>query len=600
MYALKAIKTPAILSVLALLPELLLLAVFMPNHVFAQDYRSSSPVRVWGDISFLYRNRDVDGGARTATQSLNTARINASSYIWRPWFATMDGGLTFFDDRNKTSGQGSVESDFLTGNLRFSLFPGSRFPFQFSYNESRNQLDSNFFERETVTKEYTVSQQYRSRNKRNNYRAKLRQNEREVTGVDSTSFESLFLSSGHSFTNQSLNTEILLDSAENASRDQQAESYSVTGRHAYSGGSNLSVENLVSTSRVENSFLQSESDTDTAQISSLLLWRPGGRNDMRLTGGLRLSELAVNDRSQTGPAAIQQSQAESSTANINQSFVYNYSERLLLSQSASASLIESGIEEEFFASESLAINYSSDRLMLDAGDYGWSVGSSFNNQHGDVESTQSLSNRFSHSLSSDFSVRDQYQLRTNMTQSLGQTSRTEQQDQKSLNHAFSVTWSESSTNDRSLIRFSVSDSRTLDDTENTFRLINLQYSGFLRFSRYANLTGDITLQKSIQVNENDRRESMVRNGQLQFIRNRLFQLPRLQFRSTLRLSQRQSENERFLANLRDDTDSESSWENALQYRIGRLEAEMKLDYIKRDGIVDRLFRIQLTRSFGDL
>ena len=140
----------------------------------------------------------------------------------------------------------------------------------------------------------------------------------------------------------------------------------------------------------------------------------------------------------------------------------------------------------------------------------------------------------------------------------------------------------------------------MGDTKDSFRLINLQYSGFLSFGRFANLTGDITLQKSIQVNENNRREAIVRNGQLEFTQNRLFQLPRLRFRSRLRLSHQQSENERFIANFRDDTDSESLWENALHYRIGRLEAEMKLDYIKRDGVVDRLFKIQLMRSFGDL
>ena len=41
-------------------------------------------------------------------------------------------------------------------------------------------------------------------------------------------------------------------------------------------------------------------------------------------------------------------------------------------------------------------------------------------------------------------------------------------------------------------------------------------------------------------------------------------------------------------------------ENTLRYRIGRLDVETELDFIKVNGDYDRLFKFKLTRSFGDL
>ena len=572
----------------------------MPNHARAQDYRSSGPVRVWGDISVLYRTREFNGGDRSATQSLNTGTINASSYIWQPWFALASGGLTLAEDTIDSTGQPSVKTNFLSGNFQFNLFPSSRFPFQFSYNESRSKLDDDLFDREIVTKESSISQQYRSQNGNNQYRAKVTQNQRGEKDLDTIDFESLFFSSNHQFTNQSINTDIQLDTVENEAQDEQAESLSITGRHYYNGGTNFSLENLASTSKVENEFLQSASDSETAQISSLLSWQPEGRNDIRLTGGLRLSELEFN-RSQAGAIGVpQESTSENKTANINQGLVYSYSEQVIISQSANATLVESAGEEEFSASESVAISYTSEGIILDVGNYGWAGSSSYNHQHGDIESSQSLNNRFSHSLLSDFSVRDRYDLRTNVTQSLSQNNRSDQDVARRADHAFSVTWSESTKNNQSLIRFSISDSRSLDDTKSSYQLANLQYSGFLRFNRYTQLIGNITLQETRQTEGDRRNETTVSNGQLEFLRERLFQVHRLRFRSRLKLSQQQSANERFLGDLTNDTNSDSSWENAIQYRIGRLEAQMNLDFIKTDDEVDRLFKIQLTRSFGDL
>ena len=167
----------------------------MPNHAPAQDYISNIPVRVWGDISTLYRARESDSGdsRARATERLNIGTINASSYIWQPWFALVRGGLTLSENTSDSSEQESAKTEFLSGNFQFDLFPTSRFPFQFYYNQSHNNLDDDLFDREIVTTEYGIGQQYRSKDGNNHYFAKFIQNQREEKDADSVTFENLFI-----------------------------------------------------------------------------------------------------------------------------------------------------------------------------------------------------------------------------------------------------------------------------------------------------------------------------------------------------------------------------------------------------------------------
>ena len=88
------------------------------------------------------------------------------------------------------------------------------------------------------------------------------------------------------------------------------------------------------------------------------------------------------------------------------------------------------------------------------------------------------------------------------------------------------------------------------------------------------------------------------NGRLGYRNTRVFQVPGLFFLSDLQLGKRESETERLIDG--PDADTDVSLENSLQYRIGRLEVEFDFDLIKRGDDYDRLFKFQLTRSFGDL
>ena len=192
-------------------------------------------------------------------------------------------------------------------------------------------------------------------------------------------------------------------------------------------------------------------------------------------------------------------------------------------------------------------------------------------------------------------------MNSDLTQSLGYSFKTRDDDESIINHSFSLNWSDSSLKkNQSMIRFLISDSRSLKQEDRVFQLANLLYSGLIRFDRLTQLSGNITLQHTRDKEGGAQSESTVTNGQLLYTRNRAFQIPRLVFKSELRLNWQQSESERTISAVNENTRTNQSWENSLNYLIGRLELSVDLDFIKVGNGYDRLVKFELKRSFGDL
>ena len=579
---------------------MLVVIVMLATNAPALAQVNTSPLRVWGDITSTYRTRDFDGGESNTSNWLNIGTVNASSYIWRPWFALVNGGLSLAADESHFSEQESVKNKNTSGQFNFDLFPTSRFPFGLYYNQSRSQLDDNLLESNKTTTEHGVRQQYRSLDGAHNLHADYAQRKRDGGDFDQLEGERLSFSSDHNFINNSFGSDIRVDTIDNDQQGEHLDSYSIAGQHTYRQRRDFTVENLVSTSLLENDFEQSAFRTETTQISSLLSWQPESNRDINLTAGLRLSDLLISRQNNALTATDDSDETNSATANINQGLRYRYTDHLTLSQSVNANFEETGNRQRSTASEAVGFTYTPDIKTTPAGLYGWSLASNFRNSHGDEPSEQALTSQFRHSLGNDFSVRDSYQLNSELTQSLGYRFQTRDEDEANINHSYSLTWSDSVNNNQSVVRFSISDSRSLKQEDRVFQLANLLYSGSIRFDRLTQLSGNITLQRTRQKEGGTQSESTVTNGQLLYTRNRAFQVPRLVFNSELRLNQQQSESELIISTVNDNTQTDQSWENSLNYLIGRLELSVDLDFIKIRSHYDRVIRFQLTRSFGDL
>jgi len=572
----------------------------LASNVHAVGHINSTPVRTWGEISTTYRARDYVGIDKQATNWLNTGSINASSYIWRPWFATARGGLTLSLDESDFSDQSSAKDQYITGNVGVDLFPSSRFPSQVYYLESRNQYDDDLLKRDIDTSEFNLRQFFRTEDNAHRLRAEYINNTREDPTATDIEGDRLLFSSNSQLENNTLGSDIRLDTVEDSFKSEKTDSYALTGRHSYNYQNSLSIDNLVSASTVENDSIRSVTDIDTREFSSLLVWRPGSERDLSVTGSLRLSDQVLQQAGGQSTLDDDSLRRHSMTVNLNQGLLYQYSDHLLLRESMNANQIDSGGGQSLIASEAVGFNYTPDRIDVGVGNYGWNFGFSYVHEHGDIETNNIANNRFSHSLDNSYLLGEGRQLRTSLTQAFGYSYQSRDFNRAIIDHSFSVTWSQSTNVDQAMVRFLLSDARETEDDDKALQLANLQFNGVLRFDRFTQLAGNTTLQWSRREDGNNKSESTVANGRLEYMRSRLFDVPRLIFRSTLNLSQQQSATEQLIGEVIDNEQNDETWENSLDYLIGRLEAKVNIDFIKANGDYDRIFKIQLTRNFGDL
>jgi hypothetical protein len=574
----------------------MMLAIGVP----AMGAADSSPVRTWGDFSSTYRERDYGTLGSQADNWLNALTINASSYIWRPWFATARGALTLSLDEANFSDQPSEKNTYISGNAGAELFPRSRFPAQAYYSQSRNELDQDIRKRNIETTEFKLRQQYRTEDNAHSLRGEYVNNTREEAEVADVRGKRLLFASNNRIDDNILGFDLQADNIEDSFKREKSDSYAVTGRHSYYSDRNFSVENLASTSAVENDFIRSATDIETAEISSLLSWHPGTDQDLSVTGNLRLSDQVLRQTDDLTTPVDESGRSDFKTANLNQGLLYQYSDHLLLQQSINATQTETGNSTTRLYAEGVGFNYTPDRIDLDVGSYGWNFGSNYVHEHGDIETNNSLNNRFSHSLDRRRELGEGRSLRTSLTQSLTYNERQVGFDRQAIDHSFLVSWAQSTNVDQAVVSLQLLDARATEEEDELFQLANLQFTGVLRFDRFTQLSGNATLQWSRREDGDDESTDTVANGYLEYRRSRVFDVPRLLYRSRLALSQQKSETEQIVGEIIENEENSESWENSLEYAVGRLETSAGLDFVKVDGDYDRIFRIELTRYFGDL
>ena len=555
------------------------------------------PHRLWGELSSTYYDTDNGSDRSDSSSWVNTGTISGSSYIWRPWFALLNGSLSLSVAETDTSGQPSTTNEFITGDGRLDLFPKSRFPFSAYYLQSRNQFDDDVFSSNVETTEYGARQAYRSWDGRHNYRAEYENNQRIAQNQNEFLSESLDFSALNRLGDQLIDTEVLLDTSDNKTTDQQIDRYGVIVDHSLGDSRDFTMENLLSTFTTENDFSDLNSEFETTQLSSYVSWRPQGRNDLRITGSLRLQESRANEATRS-PGLDENIDRETASTNVSQGLIYQYSENLQFSESISANSTEIDGEQRTTANESLGARYISDRTITDFGDYVWNTSAIYNNFHGDIESQQALNSQFGHSLMKIYPRGNRYQLRTDLSQSFNYVYQSNDTDEKSVGNSYSMTWSDASIQTQNTFRLFISDTRIEDDGEKNFQLFDLQYTGVNRLNRYSQLSGNMSLQYSRDEVDRQQSEEKAVNGQLSYRRIQVLQLPGLTFFSDLQVSEVEFESDRDIRTSNSDTNV--LWENTLQYKVGRLSTDLELDYVKFGDEYDRLFRLQITRSFGDL
>lgn len=551
------------------------------------------PIRTWGDLSTIYRDRDFNNSMNHATDWLTASTINASSYIWHPWFALVNGSLSFTRDEAETSEEPSTRNEYIDGRFNLNLFPRSRFPFLFYASKSQNELDDKVFGRTITNTTIGMRQQYRSLDGKQFYNGNIEHNKRDDLDQESAVNDTVGFSARYQLEKNTFFGDIDYNNTSKPNEDD-ATNYALTGRHSYAGNRNLTLENLASTTQTHSDFINNITDTTNDQFSSFLSWRPAARSDLNITGNFRISDLKQSSEQIVPGSPNAVTQNEQATLNLNQGLIYSYNPRITITESVNLNQTETAGNDRLIGSESAGISYNSDLAITSLGHYSWNAAANFIHSHGsNIDSNNILNNSLGHSLSKDIKLSPTITIQSSFDQSLGYLIDPASENSDSLNHSIRLNWSEFSGNNSSSIRFSASDARNHGLDENKFQLLNLQISNDYRLSRHAHLFANLTFQDSVVTIQEGTSKSQFFNGQINFINNRFLNIRALRFNSNLKFSQQDSVTD-------DDSASENSWENELFYRIGLFESQLNLDLVKNGNAYDRVIRIQFTRNFGDL
>ena len=179
---------------------------------------------------------------------------------------------------------------------------------------------------------------------------------------------------------------------------------------------------------------------------------------------------------------------------------------------------------------------------------------------------------------------------------------------RALTHTAAFSWSHPGTQGNAFARLTFSDARQLDGAEANFQQLNFQVSGTHQIDRRRSWSGNLTLQSTmqrslplVQARANDpalpvQQRSQSANGEVAWVHNRMFDVPRLNFSSRLHLS---FDTQRQPGELIPLPDRESAaWENRLDYRVGRLESSFSLRVALVDGRQQFFAVWRLQRTFG--
>jgi hypothetical protein len=581
------------------------------------------PVAIRGAVTYDLNASRAAGESKSISQFV-TSRIDASSYIYQPWFATVDGSLGLTVGRSRETREGDVlegpfaveqsapTTRFLTGNARVNVFPRSRFPFELHVERSDSRVDSGL----TASSDYTsqnigFSQHYRpplgeysasaTFDRREQFGALFRDTQNSLVGEFETKWKHNQLSVGLSHSDARRNV-----------ANEQTQFRSLVGRHQYAPVTPMSINTTVNLTQTKQNADAADLKLSVLQASSVGLWRPEG-SKLSLSSSAR--GLILRDSGQGN---------DTSTLGMTLGGTYELNKNANFNANGSVNVTDSnGTRAQNFAG-SIGASWQGDTVDIRGFRYDWfasgtagtAVGSG---SFGDAETQTTLGVQLGHTLTRTWPITPQSSLSFNAgeTLSLAQNRSSSSRDEigsgaqpmGQLLHNLGVSWNSSGDNRSAYARASVSDSRDLGGGGSRFQLFNFQLSGNFVLDRSQSLSGDLTAQRTLQrtgdtlLRSNDvgfieeRSSSSSMGGEIVYSHQRLFGIPRLRFSSRLKLVQDMLDQPGAFVTIADR--ETRVWENRLDWLVGRLQTQLIFRISEIDGKRREYLTFRLQRSFGD-
>lgn len=560
-----------------------------------------APVRFWGNIGYEQRRETID--SREYTMQTLATKLNASTFIWQPWFAQISGGLGLTSSTTNTT-EGNGASEFATGNASLSLLPASRFPFEMHYDRSDNKLDTGLsaVDPSYRTTRYGLSQRYRTLSGNTQYMVGYDRNMWESALYSTDQQDLLHLEMTHSQARHAFQINGDITNNERQQTNESSSINTVVIRHSYIPDTTLSVENLGNYSRTHYRLTQGESDFRYQQLSSSAFWHPA-EQALTVTGSMRLYGLTSGPYSNSAPPA------EMRSVSANLGAFYELSRNTRLNSSVNVSRNETNGDLTDASNQSVGYSFQSDESSLGTFRYTRFSSATASNRINPVDSGQHYALQLGHNVNRNSSL-GAGTMGLNFSQAASGDADSINPNTLRLNHSGAISWSHVDGGSNTYLRLSASDSRSIDGTGDFFQLINLQASQNESLSRYSSLSGNLTMQAVRQQTSVAQIASpnipnipvttyATSSADLSYRHQRAFGVPRLSFVSELRIYADLPVPGLTVGPQQQDS---RSWENRLDYSIGRLQlrASARVSEIRNSSTRQTLLMFSMNRPFGDI
>lgn len=563
-----------------------------------------APIRfmVGGSVGYMISRQTSGSQPAVVQQGLNTGvNVMASSYIWQPWMATVNGAASYMNSLLISSAGGSgsgVPNSSVSGNAELRIFPYSRYPFAAGVSQGESYTGYGIGAPNTQNTVFKLSQSYTPWHRVEQYAAGLTRQINGGLGLPKSREDALdfrastmrFSKQNHSVDGASSLLHLPLTGTILNNRLVSSHSYTPDSSLALNANGNANYTNAhVGQSVTKNALLQ---------LSGFASWRPAGAPYYVVSA---IRGLGMNASAEKGQAPANRN--TSRAVFTNASAVYTVNRYINLNASANYATQDSNgkrTQSGSFASNQAA-SYSYPLPSINFGDlrYSRSIGGSFTNRNSTqpgVHTVQALSVNPSHQLTRRMGWMGG-SLGLGINQSLGMSKASRSPESASLSHSGSANWNHSAGTRTSMVSLSGSDMRTLLGEQTASQMINLQAGLNMELDHNSTLSGNLTMQtaRSGKVQAMSPFVSSS-SANLSYQNQRMFNISRMNFKSDLRMSSKSLMPVPQLAGAK--TEPALYWTNSLNYSLGRLQMHLQGDLAQVQNAVSTTIMFSVTRSFG--
>ncbi|MGD2083271.1 MAG: hypothetical protein PVF91_09905, partial [Chromatiales bacterium] len=220
------------------------------------DLPDLPPVRYSGQLESTVR-MDSPEGLEDSMQLINRLNLNLGTYIWQPWFATVDGTLVLAYSETEVGDQ-EASSEVVAGNATLRVFPQSRFPFELfvEVTDSRADLlnDLGGIGNEQRNTRVGFNQAYRTPSGRTSARGGYEHTEQEAPLAD-VSTDRIDVQFSHQFSaRQRVNADLIVNRLEQKGAGTgglESLNGALNVQHSLQPIDELTIDSAVSVSRLE-------------------------------------------------------------------------------------------------------------------------------------------------------------------------------------------------------------------------------------------------------------------------------------------------------------------------------------------------------------